>query len=179
MTLKLSGSTGASLIEATAAPFLVGQVCFFAMSTAPNGFLKANGGLVSRTTYASLFAAMGTLYGAGDGSTTFNLPDLRGEFPRGLDDGRGVDTGRAIGSVQSSQNAAHRHNTAVDGLPGTSATYQAQVGLTTYSSATGGYESMYARGVADTTEANASTSSTSGGAEARPRNVALLACIKF
>jgi microcystin-dependent protein len=51
------------------------------------GWLKCNGAAVSRSTYAVLFAAIGTLYGAGDGTTTFNLPDYRGEFLRGLDDG--------------------------------------------------------------------------------------------
>ena len=66
----------------------------------PTGWLKCNGALLSRTTYAALFAVIGTTYGAGDGSTTFALPDLRGEFLRGLDDGRGVDGGRALGSAQ-------------------------------------------------------------------------------
>ena len=78
-----------------------GQVGAFARTTAPTGWLKANGAAVSRTTYNALFAAIGTTFGAGDGSTTFGLPDLRGEFIRGLDDGRGVDAGRAIGSAQA------------------------------------------------------------------------------
>ena len=77
-----------------------GQIAFFAGSSAPAGWLKANGAAVSRTAYAALFAAIGTTYGAGDGSTTFNLPDLRGEFMRGWDDGRGIDSGRAFGSAQ-------------------------------------------------------------------------------
>ena len=50
---------------------------------APTGWLLAAGSAVSRTTYATLFAAIGTTYGAGDGSTTFNLPDFRGVFPKG------------------------------------------------------------------------------------------------
>lgn len=78
-----------------------GAVMYFARSTAPNGWLKANGAAVSRTAYAALFAAIGTTYGAGDGRTTFNLPDLRGEFVRGWDDGRGIDSRRALGSAQS------------------------------------------------------------------------------
>ena len=81
-------------------PVQAGEVAFFAMSTAPVGYLKANGAAVSRTVYATLFAAIGTVHGAGDGSTTFNLPDLRGEFLRGFDDGRGIDAGRLIGSWQ-------------------------------------------------------------------------------
>ena len=60
-----------------------GAVIFAARTTAPAGYLKANGAAVSRTVYAALFAAIGTTFGAGDGSTTFNLPDLRGQFMRG------------------------------------------------------------------------------------------------
>jgi microcystin-dependent protein len=82
-----------------------GTVIYTARSTAPTGYLKANGAAVSRTTYATLFSAIGTTYGGGDGSTTFNLPDLRGEFVRGLDDGRGVDTSRTLGSSQGDATA--------------------------------------------------------------------------
>jgi microcystin-dependent protein len=77
-----------------------GAVISVAGSTAPAGYLKANGALVSRSTYSELFAAIGTTYGAGDGSTTFALPDIRGEFLRAWDDGRGIDAGRALGSSQ-------------------------------------------------------------------------------
>src|SRR6478736_3109040 len=87
----------------------IAEVAYFASSTAPTGWLKANGAAISRTTYAKLFAAIGSTYGAGDGSTTFNLPDLRGEFLRALDDGRGVDTSRALGSAQAGQNLSHAH----------------------------------------------------------------------
>jgi len=57
-----------------------GAVQFFAMETAPVGWLKANGAAISRITYANLYAAIGTRFGAGDGKITFNLPDLRGEW---------------------------------------------------------------------------------------------------
>lgn len=77
-----------------------GSVTWFAAATAPTGYLKANGAAISRTTYAALFAVIGTTFGAGDGSTTFNIPDLRGEFIRGFDDGRGIDSGRAFGTAQ-------------------------------------------------------------------------------
>lgn len=87
-----------------------GMVVHFARSTAPAGWLKANGAAVSRSAYAELFAAIGTTYGAGDGFTTFNLPDLRGEFVRGWDDGRGVDGGRALGSSQSGAIQSHAHS---------------------------------------------------------------------
>jgi hypothetical protein len=77
-----------------------GAVSAFAMSAAPDGWLECNGGLVSRTTYAALFSAINTTYGVGDGSTTFTLPDFRGEFLRGWDNGRGVDASRSLGTFQ-------------------------------------------------------------------------------
>jgi hypothetical protein len=85
------------------------EVRYVARTTAPAGWLKANGAAISRATYANLFAAIGTSFGPGDGETTFNLPDLRGTFIRGFDDGRGVDPGRPYGSTQSGANLSHTH----------------------------------------------------------------------
>ncbi|QBJ01026.1 uncharacterized protein Rostov7_00137 [Vibrio phage Rostov 7] len=80
----------------------VGVVKYFISTVTPTGrYIKANGAAVSRTAYADLFAKVGTFWGAGDGSTTFNVPDLRGEFIRSWDDGRGIDAGRAFGSTQN------------------------------------------------------------------------------
>lgn len=69
-----------------------GTVIQSASQVVPTGYLKCNGAAVSRSTYARLFRALGTTYGVGNGTTTFNLPDLRGEFIRGWDDGRNIDT---------------------------------------------------------------------------------------
>ena len=135
-----------------------GSVIWYAANTPPTGYLKANGALVSRSTYASLFAAIGTTFGAGDGSTTFGLPDLRGEFIRGWDDGRGVDSGRAFGSSQGQAIQAHTHT---------------QTG-TTLGPAAGSFAFASGSGAVAT-----QTTASTGGAETRPRNVALLACIKF
>jgi microcystin-dependent protein len=69
----------------------------------PPGWLLCDGAAVSRTTYANLFAAVGINFGGGDGIGTFNLPDLRGRFARGLDHGAGIDPDnatRTIGSLQ-------------------------------------------------------------------------------
>jgi microcystin-dependent protein len=159
MAIVLDGTSGITT-PALNAGNDVGQVATFAMSTAPTGWLKANGAAVSRTTYAALFTAVGTTYGAGDGSTTFNLPDLRGEFVRGWDDGRGVDSGRAIGSAQDDALRSHTHTTRYE----SSALY------------TPGSGGRY--GTTSGSAAPEPTSAT-GGAETRPRNVALLACIKF
>lgn len=95
--------------DAAAGLIPVGAVQAFAGATAPSGWLECNGAAVSRTTYAALFAVLGTTYGAGNGSTTFNLPDLRGEFLRGWDNGRGVDASRARGSAQGSAMPSHYH----------------------------------------------------------------------
>jgi len=86
-----------------------GAIQAFAMAAIPTGWLECNGDAVSRTTYANLFATIGTTYGAGNGTTTFNIPDLRGEFIRGWDHGRNVDPGRALGSGQAGANKSHTH----------------------------------------------------------------------
>jgi len=90
-----------------------GAIQLFAMNAVPTGWLECNGAAVSRTTYANLFAAIGTLYGEGNGATTFNLPDLRGQFVRGFDNGRSMDPGRVFGSVQGSANQYHNHTLSV------------------------------------------------------------------
>lgn len=90
-----------------------GAIQLFAMSAVPSGWLECNGAAVSRTTYANLFAAIGTTYGAGNGTTTFNLPDLRGMFVRGWDNGRSLDPGRGLGSQQAAANNPHTHTPTV------------------------------------------------------------------
>lgn len=106
-TQDVSTITGLDTALASAAP--PGAVVAFAMNTAPTGWIKCNGAAVSRATFSALFAAIGVTFGAGNGSTTFNLPDLRGQFVRGWSDGASTDSGRAFGSSQSDQNKLHTH----------------------------------------------------------------------
>ena len=106
--LQTDGSGNLSFQIVAGVP--TGAVFCVAVATIPTGYLECNGAPVSRTTYAALFSFIGTQYGAGNGSSTFNLPDLRGEFVRGFDNGRGVDSGRGIGSSQSGQNLSHDHD---------------------------------------------------------------------
>ncbi|MGC4409623.1 hypothetical protein D4A92_19680 [Rhizobium rosettiformans] len=87
----------------------IGQTIEWNSLTLPTGFLKENGAAISRSTYNTLFQTIGTTFGAGDGSTTFNVPDSRGVVARGLDDGRGLDAGRTLGSYQADANAPHTH----------------------------------------------------------------------
>ena len=141
-----------------------GNVGFTARATAPTGWLVANGAAVSRSVYATLFSAIGTAYGVGDGSTTFNLPDGRGVFFRGLDGGRGLDSGRTIGSFQSDALASHTHdiagvrsfNISLDNVLGGVVPPNAGIG-STYSVTTTAF----------------------GGVETRPKNIAFLPIIKF
>ena len=73
------------------------------------GYLYCDGRTISRADYAALFNIIGTRFGAGDGTTTFQIPDWRGTFMRGWDDGRGLDSGRVFGAQQDSQNKKHTH----------------------------------------------------------------------
>ncbi len=147
----------------TQARIPAGLVKHFAGAAAPAGWLACDGSTVSRTTYAALFLAIGTTYGVGDGATTFAIPDLRGEFVRGLDSGRGVDTGRALGSAQAHEVVSHGH-----GFTGGTAA------ITYPGAATGG---LGGGGLYGPTGAGAIANT--GGAETRPRNVAMLPCIKY
>jgi microcystin-dependent protein len=175
------GLTDASVLMPT------GAVLPFAMSSPPTGWLKCNGDAVSRTTYSTLFAAIGTTHGDGDGATTFTLPDLRGEFVRGLDDSRGVDTGRALGSTQGDSNKSHTH-----GFSGSTNTTGAHSHSVQTYTGTGGLGHLVEQDTADTSTGFHNTSSAgnhdhtfsgttgaSGNTETRPRNVALLYCIKY
>ena len=133
-----------------------------------SGWLLCNGLAVSRSTYSSLFLVIGTAFGIGDGSTTFNLPDMRGEFARGWDDGRGVDSGRAFGSAQADAVIEHVHRvgTAAAALGPDTNRMPANATLTGGVYATSGVR-------------NSTNTAFIGGNETRPRNIALLACIKF
>ncbi|MDT0502727.1 phage tail protein, partial [Halomonas sp. PAR7] len=143
-----------------------GMVAHFARQTAPSGWLKANGAAVSRAAYATLFSAIGTTFGNGDGFNTFNLPDLRGEFLRGWDDGRGVDGGRGFGSWQADELRSHNHSLYGNDR-GTNSGQKLAPGL--YRDDAEDYV-----GAADER-----TIRHTGGNETRPRNRALLACIKY
>ena len=160
--IKIADGAITSTKLAAGAAISSGTVAYFGMSTAPAGWLKANGAAISRFAYADLFAAIGTTYGAGDGSTTFVVPDLRGEFPRGWDDGRGADSGRGIGTTQSHAFGSHNHGFGMDGTVGST---KVNPGSTW--------------GFAGSGAGQGHTVSTVGDTETRPRNVALLACIKY
>lgn len=149
-----------------------GMIAPFAMSTAPTGWLECDGSAVSRTTYADLFTALSTTHGVGDGSTTFNVPDLRGEFVRGWDNGKGTDSGRTFASSQSDNaNSISQFNSSGSGqISGSSFTVTVPTDGT-YSS----YLSMDGR---LTTYGQGAIRFQTNGIETRPRNIAMMYCVK-
>jgi microcystin-dependent protein len=154
---KVLTTNGSAAAWGTISGIPAGAVMPFAMSPPPAGWLECKGQAVSRTNYATLFAAIGTAFGAGDGSTTFALPELRGEFIRGWDDTRGVDSGRVLGSSQADDFKIHTH--------------------TAYGAGVVSGNGFNLGGVASANSFLTGIGNT-GGTETRPRNIALLFCIK-
>ena len=160
----------------------VGSVIAMAADSPAEGYLAMNGATLSRTTYARLWAhaqASGMLaadatdktnnpgkFGRGDGATTFTLPDVRGEFIRAWDNGRGIDTGRGIGTFQAQAIQSHTHSFSGNNRVG--------ISNTAY-----GSNATVAANLLAGSPTTAPVSDSTGGTETRPRNTALLFCIKF
>jgi hypothetical protein len=152
----------ANLVSATAQSLVpVGAVMPFAMNSAPSGWLAANGDAVSRSTYATLFAAIGTAHGSGDGSTTFNLPDLRGIFVRG-------SGSQTISGTTYSGTFADKQQDALK-----SHTHSGSFLLSSGPINFGG------TGASILAPLTIGSVSAAGDAETRPANIAMLYCIKF
>ncbi len=148
-----------------------GTVKAWPTDSVPTGYLECDGSAVSRATYPNLFGEIAEIYGVGDGSTTFNLPDYRGEFLRGYDNSSGTDpdaatrtdsgdgttTGDNVGTKQADAFDEHTHS---NQLPGN-----------THGITTGTDQSVPRSG-------NGTTGAT-GGNETRPTNVAVMWIIKY
>jgi microcystin-dependent protein len=154
-----AGSGGSGVVAGSE----IGSVSAFAMPTPPAGWLVCDGSAISRTEYADLFETIGTVWGAGDDVTTFNLPDLRGEFVRGFDAGRGVDTDRVFASIQSDEIKAHDHVSI-------GRSFNAGAPYTTI-----GEYGIWPNG---NDSPNQYRTSSEGGLETRPRNIAMTYAIK-
>ena len=159
----VAADSALTLAVSAAAP--IGAVQTFAMASAPTGWLECNGvtvpngsGTVQGKTanFAPLYAAVASTYGA-----LGKLPDLRGEFVRGWDNSRGIDSGRTFGSNQADEFKSHSHPFVEQG-----SSFRSQFNVTGGTGMDGAYD------------ISRNTSAT-GGAETRPRNVALLYCIKY
>lgn len=172
---KLPGVDGSQLTNVDVLP--VGALIWMTGVSAPAGTVKANGALLSRTTYPRLwnFAASGTTnnivseavwsavnsgsYSTGDLTTTFRVPDVRAEFIRAYDDGRGIDA-RNLGQRQADMLKDHTHP--YTGYDGGSLNAGGGFGGAVSSNTTGGVNAP-----------------NNGGTETRPRNLAYLGCIKY
>tara|TARA_R100001463_G_scaffold51682_1_gene102384 strand:- start:2955 stop:4094 length:1140 start_codon:yes stop_codon:yes gene_type:complete len=181
-----SGNLSFSIVEGVP----TGSVFAFVGSTAPTGYLKANGDTIPNGSgtvqgVTANFAALYALVGA-------TLPDLRGEFVRGFDDSRGVDSGRSINSSQGGENATHNH-AASSSVSESSHTHNMRglalsggsgsVGITLGSGQS--YQIGYSGSISSRSSGSASTgisvstTTSNQGSEARPRNVAMLYIIKI
>ena len=186
-----SGNTAPSSVP-------TGAVFHFAMLNAPEGYLVCDGSDVSREDYADLFTAIGTTFGAGNGVTTFNLPDLAGEFIRGHNASAdtGPDAGRTFGTRQVDAVSEHNHWFSVSSYasaqggtndgPGTFSTDQTTTSLMGYggsytqgphiaASNSNGYGNFRIDRIKSTI---AGSETVTDGPETRPTNIALLPCIK-
>lgn len=153
-------------------PIPTGTIITFSASTPPTGYLECDGSAISRTTYSALFAVIADDYGVGDGSSTFNIPDLRGQFIRGWAHGQSTDpdkatrtdrgdgtTGDAVGTKQAEGTKSHTHSVPLH-----------------YDLNTGGYGSIpVGRSITSAT----TTTGATGGNETRPLNIYMMYCIKY
>ena len=162
----------------------VGTVIWYAGSTAPAGYLKCNGDAIANgsgttqsitTDFSALYAIVGA-----------NLPDLRGEFIRGWDDGKGTDSGRSIRTSQGDQNEAHTHSFSGSGSSSHTHSYSRlnstddeDRGIPIGSGGDAGSSFGTQTTQSATVSLSISGNTASSGGESRPRNIALLACIKY
>lgn len=200
LPVSMGGTGSASLEEALPSiggvstfyldSIFVGVCAYFLRPAPPSGWLIADGRQVNRQAFSLLFDRISTTWGNGNGATTFNLPDMRGEFVRGLDQSRGADTGRVIGAPQADDNASHTHTGTAEANSGHNhAIFRTAIVsgpsppvnlvlLDLQSGAVTNYQgtqtSQVTSGVANHSH---TVSIASTGSEFRPRNVALLGCI--
>jgi len=169
-------SNGSQTLKATVSQIrgssggITGSIIMWPLNTSPSGYLICDGTAISRTTYSALFAVLGTAYGVGDGSNTFNIPDYRGQFLRGWANGQSTDpdrttrtnrgdgtTGDNVGTKQADELKSHTHSG-----PGGACCDERYGVVRNY--ANGNYAPY--------------TTYATGGNETRPTNVYINYCIK-
>ena len=155
----------------------IGQVSPFASSSVPAAWIECDGSALDRTEFNDLFAIIGITYGPGNGTTTFNIPDMRGIIIRGWDHGKGTDVGRVIGTDQDEDVGPHNHFIAnIDSISGTDDNLDDE-NYTAYRNTWGSNDPAYAlRGSA--TAATKGLTSEGDGTETRMANLAMMYCIK-
>lgn len=186
-------SDGSGVLSWTAVSGVpTGSVFCVAYTSIPAGYLECNGQAVSRTTYAALFAVLSTTWGNTSGSD-FKVPDLRGEFVRGFDNGKGTDSGRSFASTQADQMEEHNHAVSATTSitdPGHSHTvnnwggnFGASSGAQTFRNDHTGTSTAIVQsastGISSSTSiSQSSRGGTSNSSENRPRNIAMIYIIK-
>jgi len=175
--------TPAALASVSALLVPPGAVMAFATATPPNGWLTCDGRVVSRTTYSLLFYCIGTTFGAGDGSTTFALPDLRGYFVRGSGTNADGTAAGTFGAKQADDFKSHNHTGSTSSNGGHNHTYNNTISNYTIRQGTGNdwpnvRGTLDSNGQTSTVGNHSHTITAEGGTENRPRNIALLYCIK-
>lgn len=160
----------------------IGTVTWLATDSVPLGYLKCDGTAYSKTEYPALFAKIGNTFATTGGlpapaSTAFRVPDLRSEFIRGWDNGRGVDSGRTLGSNQSGAFESHSHNIDTVGSTYNGGFNAIWLSRTTRVAQGFNPEIQNTAFVNAMVNGNQLTNAT-GANETRPRNVALMPCIK-
>ncbi len=177
---------------------LTGIVVAFGGTSPPNGWLMCDGADISRTQYAALFRVIGTYFGAGNGSTTFNLPDLRGRFIRGVDGNAGRDPDRyarqamhpggnvdnKVGSIQDESYKSHSHpltdGTHRHGLTNVNSDGAVAITRGPNGGISGGGHDGGSFALSNTEYAQSNiTISNTGGQETRPENAYLNYIIKY
>jgi len=155
---SVTGATGATGPDGPTGVGPTGHITLWGTSTLPSGYIECNGQSTSS------YPALAALYGS-------NVPDLRGEFVRGFDNGRGIDAGRTLGSTQGDSLGSHNH--VMHGSGTFSGYYLGNSGLTHNYSGGGGH----AFGARTSVDTDVKTGST-GDTETRPRNISLMYIIK-
>ena len=175
LIFKLNAGTAA------AASFVPGCVYQWPMEAPPTGTLECNGALISRVTYARLFGIVGTTYGAGDGTTTFALPDYRGEFLRGWDHGRGADPDAAArtnrGDGTGGDHVGSKQASAVKASD--LGTFSSTDSFVTSSPAALAFTTIGGSGDQTWYTKQVSAAASGSGNETRPRNVNILYVIAY
>lgn len=150
--------------QTTAQQVPVGAVFMIFHQTIPTGYLELKGQTVNKSEYMGLWNLYGPTYGAS--STTFTLPDMRGAFARGWDNGKGRDTGRIFGSYQEDEIKSHIHNERRNDENGTPP-------ITDHNTIQGLWSTK-----PDMATTNLDTGAT-GGVETRPKNIACIFIVKY
>ncbi len=179
-TSALLCSDGTNVFPANNSPTTgtvpAGTIITYGGLTPPVGYLWCDGTAYSRTTYSLLFTAIGTTWGAGNGSSTFNVPNLQGAFLRGS--GAGLNpSSRSVGSYEADKFGSHSHVASVSD-PGHAHSYTAPASSPLAAGSSGSAFTQAATTGSSTTGITVSISA-SGSNETAPKNYGVLYCIKY